>query len=207
MNQLAPPATVLVVDDDAAVRTALDSLLRSMGMSVRAYGTVSDFLAREPLETGPACLVLDVRLPDINGLDLLRAASRTAQRQLPPVVVITGHGDIPMSVRAMKAGAVEFLCKPFREGDLLRAINEALALDRQDRQSREELAVLRARYGSLTRREHEVLHTVVDGLLNKQAADRLGLSEATVKQHRAQVMRKMAVTSLADLVRAMERLK
>ena len=206
VSAAARPALVYVVDDDAAIRTALDSLLRSMGLRVQAFGSVTDFLARDPAEAGPACLVLDVRLPDINGLDLLRAASSTAH-QLPPVVVITGHGDVPMSVRAMKAGAVEFLCKPFREVDLLRAINEALARDRHDWQAREELALLRARYRSLTRREHEVLHTVVDGLLNKQAADRLGMSEATVKQHRAQVMRKMAVSSLADLVRAVERLK
>lgn len=201
------PATVYVVDDDEAIRTALDSLLRSLGLRVQCFGRVSDFLAREPLTEGAACLVLDVRLPDINGLDLLRAASRTAQHELPPVIVITGHGDIPMSVRAMKDGAVEFLSKPFREADLLRAINEALAIDRHERQAREAQAALRARYSSLTRREHEVLHAVVGGLLNKQVADRLGMSEATVKQHRAQVMRKMAVGSLADLVRAMERLK
>lgn len=199
-------ATVYVVDDDAAIRAALDSLLRSLGLRVCAFACVADYLAREGDPGGPACLVLDVRLPGINGLDLLRAASRTGERPLPPTIVITGHGDVPMSVRAMKAGAVEFLCKPFREGDLLRAINEALARDCADRLAWEELAAQRARYASLTRREHEVLHAVAEGLLNKQIAARLGLSEATVKQHRAQVMRKMGAATLPDLVRAVERL-
>jgi FixJ family two-component response regulator len=203
----AEPDTVFVVDDDQAIRVALDSLLRSLGFRVSTYGRVADFLAREPLKSGAACLVLDVRLPDVNGLDLLRAASRTADGDLPPVIVITGHGDIPMSVRAMKAGAVEFLSKPFREADLLRAIHEALAIDRQERDARAAQAAVRVLYGSLTRREHQVLHAVVGGLLNKQVAEQLAMSEATVKQHRAQVMRKMAVGSLADLVRVMERLK
>ena len=206
MTPPAPAATVYVVDDDAAIRTALDSLLRSLGLRVHTFACVADFLAHDAAPPGPACLVLDVRLPGINGLDLLRAASRTGEQTLPPTIVITGHGDIPMSVRAMKAGAVEFLSKPFREGDLLRAINEALARDGADRLAREELAALRARYASLTRRELEVLHAVAEGLLNKQIAARLGMSEATVKQHRAQVMRKMGAATLADLVRTMERM-
>ncbi|QIL78539.1 response regulator transcription factor [Diaphorobacter sp. HDW4A] len=197
---------VYVVDDDAAIRTALDSLLRSLGLRVQVFARVADFLARDAAEPGPTCLVLDVRLPDINGLDLLHAASRTGGHPLPPTIMITGHGDIPMSVRAMKAGAVEFLSKPFREGDLLRAINEALVRDRAEHHAREELTILRTRYASLTRREHEVLHAVVDGLLNKQIAAQLGMSEATVKQHRAQVMRKMGLSTLAMLVRSMERL-
>ena len=200
--------TVYVLDDDAAIRTALDSLLRSLGLRVLAFARVADFLARDVSVEGPGptCLVLDVRLPDINGLELLHAASRTGTQPLPPTIVITGHGDIPMSVRAMKAGAVEFLAKPFREADLLRAINEALVRDRAEHQAREEIAALRTRYASLTRREHEVLHAVVEGLLNKQIAAQLGMSEPTVKQHRAQVMRKMEASTLAALVRSMERL-
>ncbi|MBF5003143.1 response regulator transcription factor [Diaphorobacter caeni] len=206
---MTPPmesGLVHVIDDDAAIRTALDSLLRSLGLRVRLYARVSEFLAREADDTVPACLVLDVRLPDISGLDLLHAANETGGRPLPPTIMITGHGDIPMSVRAMKAGAMEFLSKPFSEAALLRAINEALLRDRAGHQEREELADLRLRYASLTRREHEVLHGVVEGLLNKQIAAQLGMSEATVKQHRAQVMRKMGTTTLAALVRSMERL-
>ena len=206
MSLIPKKGTVYVVDDDAAIRAALDSLLRSLGLAVQTFARVADFLARDVSIEGPTCLVLDVRLPDINGLDLLHAASRTGERPLPPTIVITGHGDIPMSVRAMKAGAVEFLAKPFREADLLRAINEALVRDRAEHQAREEIAALRTRYASLTRREHEVLHAVIEGLLNKQIAAQLGMSEPTVKQHRAQVMRKMEASTLAGLVRSMERL-
>ena len=206
MSLIPKKGTVYVVDDDAAIRAALDSLLRSLGLAVQTFARVADFLARDVSIEGPTCLVLDVRLPDINGLDLLHAASRTGERPLPPTIVITGHGDIPMSVRAMKAGAVEFLAKPFREADLLRAINEALVRDRAEHQTREEIAALRTRYASLTRREHEVLHAVIEGLLNKQIAAQLGMSEPTVKQHRAQVMRKMEASTLAGLVRSMERL-
>ncbi len=202
-------ATVYVLDDDAAIRRALDSLLRSHGLRVQSFACVADFVARvdDAPSAGPVCLVLDVRLPDINGLDLLQSSTQSNARPLPPTIVITGHGDIPMSVRAMKSGAVEFLAKPFREDDLLRAIHEALARDRVEHQSREELAALRVRHASLTPREHEVLKAVTDGLLNKQIAALLGVSEPTIKQHRAQVMRKMECASLADLVRAVDRLE
>lgn len=207
MPRPEPPATIYVVDDDAAIRTAIDSLLRSLGMQVRTFGSVAEFLERDEAPPGASCLVLDVRLPGINGLDLLHAASRTAQRTLPPTIVVTGHGDIPMSVRAMKDGAQEFLCKPFREADLLRAVRQALAVDRAGIASHRHMATLQARYSRLTRREHEVLHAAVSGLLNKQIASQLGMSEATVKQHRAQIMRKMEVQTFAELVRATEQLR
>ncbi|MFY9477300.1 MAG: response regulator [Aquabacterium sp.] len=198
--------TVHVVDDDTAVRTALDSLLRSVGLQVRTYADVESFLARDTSTPLPQCLVLDVRLPGLGGLDLLRASARTAHAELPPAILITGHGDIPMSVQAMKAGATEFLSKPFKEADLLRAIEEALRQDTQRHAQRQELSEWRQRYASLTRREHEVLHLIVAGRLNKQIAGDLGLSEVTVKLHRAQVMRKMGQATLADLVRCMTRL-
>ncbi|WP_374316618.1 response regulator transcription factor [Aquabacterium sp.] len=204
MNNLT--GTVHVVDDDDAVRLALDSLLRSMGLQVRTHATVEAFLARPLPDVVPSCVVLDVRLPGVSGLDLLRASARTAHTELPPTIVVTGHGDIPMSVQAMKAGAIEFLSKPFREADLLRAIEDALRLDSQQHIQRAERAEWRQRYASLTRREHEVLHLIVAGRLNKQIAAELGVSEVTVKLHRAQVMRKMGQDTLADLVRGMTRL-
>lgn len=204
MNILA--GTVHVVDDDHAVRVALDSLLRSMGLQVHTYDSVESFLSRPATDVVPSCVVLDVRLPGLSGLDLLHASARTAHTELPPAILITGHGDIPMSVQAMKAGAVEFLCKPFRESELLRAIEEALRLDLQQHHLRAERAEWRQRYASLTRREHEVLHLIVAGRLNKQIAAELGVSEVTVKLHRAQVMRKMGHDTLADLVRSVTRL-
>ncbi|MGA0599870.1 response regulator transcription factor [Caulobacter sp. KR2-114] len=195
--------TVLVVDDDAAVREALDGLLRSVGFQVRLFGSVTEFLAAEP-PPSPACLVLDVRLPGRSGLDL---QDELAARGRPlPVVFVTGHGDIPMSVRAMKAGAVEFLTKPFREQDLLDAIQVGLERDASHAAQQAGLADLRARYAALSQREREVFIQVTAGRLNKQIAGDLGLSEVTVKVHRSQLMRKMQAASLPELVRMADRL-
>jgi FixJ family two-component response regulator len=198
------PATVVVIDDDAAVREALGSLLRSVGFAVKLLASVSDFLkAGRP--AGPSCLVLDVRLPGQSGLDLQRHLA-TANIQLP-VIVITGHGDIPMSVQAMKGGAVEFLTKPVRDQDLLDAIQLGLERDRAWLDNEKTLASLRARYETLTAREREVMVLVVTGRLNKQVAGDLGISEITVKVHRGQVMRKMHASSLPDLGRMVDKLK
>ncbi|MFC4170506.1 response regulator transcription factor [Microvirga sp. GCM10011540] len=189
---------VYVIDDDVYVRESIEDLLRSVGHEVRSYGSVEAFLDDNRIDL-PTCLVLDVRLPDTSGLEFQRLQESIGIRF--PIVFITGHGDIPMSVAAMKAGAIEFLTKPFRDQDLLDAVHVGIALDRRRRADEEALTELRARYTSLTPREQETMALVVTGMLNKQIAAELGLSEMTVKVHRAQVMRKMNAPSLADLVR------
>jgi FixJ family two-component response regulator len=188
---------VLVVDDDRSIRDALTDLLSTYDLHVVTFGSAADYNAY-PTPEVPACLVLDVELPDVNGLDLLEPPG---QRPHPHVVFITGHGDIPTSVRAIKAGAVDFLTKPLKEADLIRAIHDALAKDRIAMDERAELARLRRRLSSLTPREREVLPLVVSGFLNKQAAVELGISEITVQIHRGRIMHKMEAGSLADLVR------
>jgi FixJ family two-component response regulator len=200
---IEPKPTVFVIDDDAAIRDALQSLISSMKLHVELFGSAAEFLQRERPDV-PSCLVLDVRLPGISGLDFQRQL--TEANHSIPVIFITGHGDIPMSVRAMKAGAVEFLTKPFRDQDLLDAIHVALERDRARRQQESEMIVLRERFESLTPREQEVLPLVVSGRLNKQIAAELGTSEITVKVHRASVMRKMQADSLPDLVKMAVRL-
>jgi FixJ family two-component response regulator len=195
---------VFVIDDDRMIRDGLQSLIRSVGLRVETFASAQDFLGAKRPDT-PACLVLDVRMPGLSGLDL---QLKLRDDGIPiPIIFITGHGDIPMSVRAMKEGAHEFLTKPVRGQDLLDAVQKALASDRALRQERREANEIRARFESLTPREKEVLELVVAGLLNKQIADRLGMGELTVKTHRAHVMEKTQAESLAHLVRMSERLK
>jgi FixJ family two-component response regulator len=204
------PPIVFVVDDDPSVRRAIKRLIESVGLQVELFGSAPEFL-RSKRPDAPSCLVLDIRLPGISGLDFQR---QLAEADIHiPIIFITGHGDIPMSVRAMKAGAVEFLTKPFRDEDLLAAIQLALERDRtrrqqesERRQQESEIRALRERFKSLTPREQEVLRLVVLGRLNKQIAGELGTSEITIKVHRARVMRKMQAESLADLVRMASRL-
>jgi FixJ family two-component response regulator len=194
---------VFVIDDDQSICEALTRLLGTVGLRAQAFKTAQEFLRTKRPDT-PSCLVLDVRLPGLSGLDLQRELANTDPPI--PIVFITAHGDIPMTVQAMKAGAVEFLTKPFRDQQLLDAVQQAIDRDRTARHQRAELAELRRRYESLTQREREVMALVVTGLLNKQVAAELGTSEATVKAHRAQLMHKMEAESVAQLVRFSERL-
>lgn len=194
---------VFIVDDDEALREALGELLEANGVRSALFQSAGDYIGADKPDL-PACLILDVELPDINGLELQRQIARDDH---PPIVFITGHGDIPSSVRAIKHGAVDFLTKPFSDTALMAAIGSAIAQDRETRTKRAEVALLRQRYQELSPREREVLPLVVSGLLNKQAAAELGISEVTLQIHRRNVMQKMAAPSLADLVRIAERLE
>ena len=196
-------SVVFVVDDDPSVRRAIKRLIESMGLRVELFASAQEFQQADRPDV-PGCLVLDIRLPSKSGLDLQRELADDNQQI--PIIFITAHGDIPMTVRAMKAGAVEFLTKPFRDQDLLDAIHNALERDSLRRQQEAEVATMRERFESLTPREQEVLPWVISGLLNKQIAARIGTTEATVKVHRSQLMRKMGAASVTDLVRMAERI-
>lgn len=200
---IADDHVVFIVDDDKRVREALSELLESHGIRAVAYGSAGEYVRADKPDL-PASLILDVELPDINGLDLQK---QIAEADHPPIIFITGHGDIPSSVRAIKRGAVDFLTKPFSDDELMKAVQAGLAQDRRARLERADMAALRERYSALTPREREVLPLVVSGLLNKQAAAELGISEVTLQIHRRNVLQKMAAASLADLVRIAERLE
>ena len=200
----AAEATVFVIDDDARMRAAMERLLKSVGLLAESFATPQDFLRRKPPD-GPSCLVLDVRLPGMSGLDVQRKLIDSGI--YIPIIFISGHGDIPMTVKAMKSGAVEFLTKPFRDQDLLDAIQQALERENETRQQHHELQKLKDRYEKLTVREREVMGLLVSGMLTKQIASRLGTSEITAQVHRGQVMRKMQANSPAELGRIAEKLK
>jgi len=197
-------STVLIIDDDADLRASVGRLLRSLGIDVRLFASISDFLKSDP-PNGPTCLVLDVRLPGQSGLDLQRELA-SANRKVP-IIFITGYGDIPMSVEAMKGGAIEFLTKPFRDQDLLDAIQLGLSRDRARRKDEKDLAALRERFGSLSPREREIVSQVARGRLSKQIAHDIGIAEATVKVHRSRAMQKMKAGSLPELGRMADKLK
>jgi FixJ family two-component response regulator len=201
---IADVPTVFIIDDDASVRESIHDLVESVSLRAESFATAQGFLSGERRD-GPSCLVLDVRLPDTSGLDLQQELSRAGVKI--PIIFITGHADIPMTVKAMKSGAVEFLTKPFREQDLLDVIHRALRCDRGVRDKQKQLAELQKRYSSLSARECEVISLVVSGLLNKQIAAELGSSETTVKIQRGRVMQKMQAKSLPDLVRMADKLK
>jgi len=204
MKSAAAVPTVFIIDDDRGMRQSIQDLVESVGLRAESYATGEEFLKRKRTND-PSCLVLDVRLPQMSGLDFQRQLAETGMQI--PIIFVTAHGDVPMSVRALKSGAVEFLTKPFRDQDLLDAIHQALQRDRTAQEQKAEIHDLQGRYHALTRREQEVMTLVVSGMLNKQIASEIGASEATVKIHRGQVMHKMQAGSVVDLVRMADKLK